>query len=708
MKNKSDEQLAGWILERLRESGGKGISLRQMLSQGGMGTDQRRRLRRLLRDLVQQGRAVSLSRGRYQMAGESQQVEGVVAAGGRRWLKVETGAGLVRVRDDLAGGAQAGDRVRLSVFCQHDGGRPEARVEQILERCRRPVVGTLHRRGRFALLLPDDGRADPIVIEGPQVRRVQDGQVVAVVLDQGARPAGKLVEVLGDAGSFGCELRRLKLVHGLEREFPQAAWREAEQAAARPDPAAARLDLCHLPHVTIDPDDAKDFDDAIWLEKAGDGYRLLVSIADVASYVPAGGALDAESFRRGCSVYLPGAVVPMLPAPLSENLCSLVPGEPRRAQTVEMLIDGEGRVTGCRLLRTLIRSAARLTYRQVQQALDGEADAAAGSPGPMLQGAERCARLMLKQLKARGMLDLDLPESEISLGPDGRPLSVQPADRSFSHRLIEVMMIAANEQVAELMRRAQMAAIYRVHPPPDTEKLAAFRQLAEAMGKPAHFNDSPTPAQLGRYLAELDGPRRPVLSQLLLRSLMQASYSQNCELHYGLASQAYLHFTSPIRRYPDLAVHRQLARLLDLAGEEGFDAARPPACRGGPEKEVMAALAAECSMAERRAMTAEREAHSFYHAAFMQERVGEIFPGEISFVTDFGLFVVIKPHGIEGLVHISSMKDDYYRFLPERICLAGSRRRRCFEMGGQVRVRVEAARLWPPQIELSLAGEEVE
>ena len=444
--------------------------------------------------------------------------------------------------------------------------------------------------------------------------------------------------------------------------------------------------------MTIDPPDARDFDDAVYVERSGKGYRLLVSIADVSAYVQPGSALDREALRRGCSVYFPAGVFSMLPARLSEELCTLAPGRDRAAVTVELEVDAQGVVTNAQFKRSLIRSSARLTYQQAQEIIDSDQD---DEKARHLKVMAECAGKMLERLHGRGALDMELPETEIRLDPEGEPHEVEPAPRYFAHRIIEVFMIAANEAAARALEAVGAPAVYRVHPPPDAEKMEVFARVAENLGAPASFGRQavPSPKQLSDYLRSLqDRPIKEVIGMLLLRSLMQARYSDSCDGHYGLASPAYLHFTSPIRRYPDLAVHRQLTTL--IRGEKSWP-------HSGAEVAKVAEL---CSRSERVALAAERAAVSLYQAAYMQERLGETFEGMVAAVFDFGVFVRMYPSGVEGLVHISQMKDDYYRFIEDRLSLVGRRGGKAYRMGTKCRVRVESVQLSQARVDLSFVG----
>ncbi len=695
MSRKSDQEVSAAILSALKQQGGGPVSIKRVLKSLGLPGDSRRRIRRLLKLLVGEGKVIAEGRGRYSFAGDRPETEGVLVRGRGGSILVEPlreGADPLRIHPDDRGGALVGDRVRAVLIRRRARQLSDGRVTEILERGGLPIVGQYHRSARASFVVPDDPDVPgPILVEDATAA---DGQVVAVTVEDTAprvRPRGKIARVLGEPGELATEVARVALEHRLQKELPPEA--EAEAAKAGADPAAdERVDLRSIPHVTIDPPDARDFDDAVYVERSGDGFRLLVSIADVSAFVPPGSALDQEARRRGCSVYFPSGVFPMLPARISEDLCTLAPGRERAAVTVELELDSKGTVRDARFMRSLIRSSARLNYREVQEILDSGDDG--GNAGRLKVMAE-CAGSMLGRLRDRGALDMDLPETDIRLGADGNPREVRPAPRYFSHRIIEVFMIAANEAVARALRDAGAPAVYRVHPPPDPEKMEVFARVAENLGAPVPYGlrTVPSPGQLSGYLRSLeDRPVKEVVSQLLLRSLMQARYTDSCDGHYGLASSAYLHFTSPIRRYPDLAVHRQLTAL--ARGAQGWP----------HHQEELAKVAELCSGSERMALEAERAAVSLYQAAYMRDRLGEVFEGVVAAVFDFGVFVRMFPSGVEGMVHISQMKDDYYRFVEDRLSLVGRRSGKAYRMGTRCRVRVESVQLSQARVDLSFIG----
>ena len=714
MSAKADTELSGRILTQLGAQQGRALGIRKLLELLSLPPHANRQVRRLLKAMVGEGRVVSEGRGRYCLSGERQEIEGVLGRPRRGWIPLESpkdGSVLLRIGHDERGGAMPGDSLVAQVTRRRGSGPHDGRVIGIEARGSRPIVGVFRRQAKAEYLVPDDERvSDPVLVTDHGGLRARDGQVVAVVVDDPrphARPRGRIVRVLGEPGEFGTEVERLLLDHGLEREFPEVV--EAELAGPPVDRAAeGRADLRMVPHVTIDPPDARDFDDAVFVERLGEGYRLWVSIADVAVFVPEGSAVDTEAARRGCSTYLPRTVFPMLPHALSEGTCSLAPGLDRAAVTLELELDSDGVLTGGRARRGLIRSAGRLTYAEVQDVLDGRAPSSrVERHADAIRLMGECAGRLLDRMEQRGQLTFDLPEAEIELDRDGWPATVRPAPYGLSNRVVEAFMVAANEAVAGLLTAAGAPLLYRVHPPPEAGKIEEFTKIAASLGAQAAFGPRPAPRQVAEYLRSLRGrPAGPALELLLLRSLMQARYTVEQGAHFGLASPCYLHFTSPIRRYPDLAVHRQLGGMLTQAGPEGVALGRAPGRidEWPIDSERATLLADSCNRAERRALAAERDAIGLYQAAYMSGRIGEEFDGRVTFVADFGLFVRLEPSGVEGLVHIARMRDDFYQYDKERLALSGRRTGKSFRVGERIRVRVESVNLSRRQVDLAIAG----
>jgi ribonuclease R len=490
----------------------------------------------------------------------------------------------------------------------------------------------------------------------------------------GLKPA-RIVERLGRMGDARAVSLVVIATHDIPTEFSAAALGEA--ARARGVTVRGRTDLRDIPLLTIDGEDARDFDDAVFAEPDGDGHRLLVAIADVAHYVRPGSALDHAAFARGNSCYFPDRVVPMLPEALSNHWCSLRPGEERGCLFAELRIGPDGSKRGHRFGRGLMRSAARLTYEQVQAAHDAGTDTAL--PIAPLYAAFRA---LLAARQARGTLDLDLPERRVVLDEGGRVASVAPRPRLDSHRLIEEFMVLANVAAAEELARLHRPCMYRVHAPPSAEKLANLRTFLHGFDISLPPGDTVQPRDLDRVLARVAGtPEAMLVNEVMLRSQSQAEYSPDNIGHFGLALPAYAHFTSPIRRYADLLVHRALIAGLAL-GPDGLaadEAARFPD------------IGAHITATERRAAQAEREAIDRYLAAFMADKVGAQFAARISGVTRFGLFVTIPQNGASGLVPLSSLPDDFWMHDDATATLTGRRTRLCFRLAQEVEVRLAEA-----------------
>ncbi|HUZ62225.1 MAG TPA: VacB/RNase II family 3'-5' exoribonuclease, partial [Acetobacteraceae bacterium] len=516
----------------------------------------------------------------------------------------------------------------------------------------RPADPATHRDAR---IIPTDRRskAEWTVPAGETAGAEADEIVLAEPLPHhrlGLKPA-RIIERLGRMG----DARSVSLIaiagNDIPHVFPAETLEEADAAQAAP--LGTREDLRALPLVTIDGADARDFDDAVFAESAPDGgHRLIVAIADVAHYVQPGSALDRTAHERGNSVYFPDRVVPMLPEPLSNGWCSLRPEEDRGCLFAELHIDAHGRQTGHRFGRGLMRSAARLTYEQVQQAQDGTSRLDP-TPQALLPALYAAFRALLAARIARGTLDLDLPERQVILHPNGRVADVIPRPRLDSHRLIEEFMIAANVAAAEELGRHRAPCLYRIHPPPTAEKLEELRTILHGLGLSLPPGDQVHPRDLDRVLRQVAGrPEAPLVNEVMLRSQSQAAYSPDNIGHFGLALRQYAHFTSPIRRYADLLVHRALIRALKL----GPDGLPPHADAEFPD------IATHITGTERRAQAAEREAIDRYLAAFLADRVGAVFDARISGVTRFGLFVTLTTNGASGLVPLSSLPDDFWMY----------------------------------------------
>ena len=707
------------ILKLIRERGAKGITLRMLVARvveetGVSRSEARQLMREGLRKLERDGQVVVGRGKRYVVSGKSELVSGVLRrhAAGFGMVR-EEGVRAAPIRIDPRGlkGAMDGDRVQVRLERARKRARAEGVREgvvvRILERRLEEVVGRwiddrgrpflrpLDRRLRFTLV-PTSSRLDREPEHGDFVVASVDG-----VSARGDRARGVLLERLGRLGDPGIEERVVLRMYGIPERFPEDVLAEAE---ALPDEipeteAERRWDLRDLPAITIDPVDARDFDDAVSASR-GRGRDIVVEvhIADVSHYVLPGTALDDEARRRGTSVYFPGRCVPMLPERVSSGLCTLAEGEDRLAYTVRYTVSPDGTMHGVEAGESMIRSRRRCTYGEVFGWLETdrsmwppEIEGFADSLELLAEAADRLGKARRK----RGSLDFELAEPEILLDPQGMVTSVQPSSRNRAHRLIEELMVAANRCVAELMIEADQPALHRVHDQPDPDRVGQLREtLAELGYKLEGEDDSLRPVELQKLLATVAGkPEERLVSMLVLRTMAKAVYSSDPRGHYALAAKAYLHFTSPIRRYPDLVVHRMLRRLqADGQPVRGMDRERI-------ELEL-AELGGSCSAAEQRAESAERMAVLWKTVQYLQTRVGEVFDGTVSGVKDFGLFVQMDDFLIDGLVHISELLDDYYHYEEERHRLVGERTGKVWRLGDRIRVQMASVDAGEQKVEL--------
>ena len=596
-----------------------------------------------------------------------------------------------------------GDRVLVRIVGTDPRGRPEGKIVEVLERGVTRVVGRVIVEHGVMLAAPEDKRiAQDILIAPPAGKRgrskVAPGDVVVVEIVEPpnayAQPIGKIVEVLGRYDDPGIEIEI-----ALRKFDLPFVWSSAAKAQTRrlPDAVRAtdlrgRVDLRDLPFVTIDGENAKDFDDAVFGERVGKGFRLLVAIADVSHYVKPETALDQAAYERGNSVYFPRRVIPMLPEKLSNGLCSLVPHEDRLAMACEMFLSPRGRVERYRFFPAVIHSHARLTYTVVAKALyegDKVARETVGELLPHLEALDRIFRVLLAARKRRGAIEFETTEVEFLFDDQGKIAGVKPVVRNDAHRLIEECMLAANVCASEFLAEHEHPTLYRVHEPPDTEKIAKLRQFLAGFGITLPGGDEPTPKDFARVLEQIAGRSdSPLLQMVILRSLKQARYAPENVGHFGLAYPCYTHFTSPIRRYPDLLVHRAIKAV--HAGTRYVP------------KRPWEEIGMHCSMTERRADEATREVMNWLKCYALQEHIGEIFTGTVTAVVPFGLFVTLDDLFVEGLVHISDLGADYFQFDDVGHALIGERTRVRYRLADRVKVQVARADLATSRIDFRL------
>ena len=732
----NEPKLREQLLALLSRKDYRPLNKNEIVRKFGVSGRARVALRKTLRDLERAGEIARIRKDRYVLPAEADLVTGKLSVHpvGYGFLTSEKpGESDVFIAAENVGIAMHGDRVVARISPEPPAGRirgrREGRVIRILERAHDTVVGTLQRSRNFYYVVPDDPRFVHDIYVRPVAavsdhRGSQDvtedrrsetpatvGDKVVVRLDdwqsRHVNPEGEIVELLGPASAPGVDVLSIIRKYHLPTEFPSDVLEQAEQIPESVDARqiAGREDLRNQFIVTIDPDDARDFDDAINVEKLADGgWQLGVHIADVAAYVEPGSALDREARRRGNSVYLPDRVIPMLPERLSNGVCSLKPEVDRLTHSVFIQFDKRGMAKSARFGRSVIRSAHRLTYKEAYSILmspprDHLAD--------RLHLAWALAALLRRKRFEHGALDLDFPEVKVWVDTNGKPIRLERVENDESHQLIEEFMLAANEEVARELKRRAIPTIYRVHENPDLEKLAEYREFALSFGY--KVGDLTHRAELQRLLAEIRGkPEEQALKVGLLKSLKRARYDPKPLGHYGLAKTNYLHFTSPIRRYADLVVHRAL-------GRDGtplpFVASRSTQRRSRSDAPYQMAevtsIAEHISTTERNAAEAEIDAAQMKKLEFFQQQLAgrkpQIFSATIVDVRNYGLMVELPDALLTGLVHVSSLTDDFYVFEPARHQLIGRRSRKKFKVGDNLSVFVARVDVFKRQVDFAIA-----
>lgn len=695
-----------FILQYLADRGRPANQMQIEKELGLRSADEREALRRRLIAMTRDGQLLKNRKGAY---GPLESME--VVAG--RVIGHKDGFGFIvpdKGGDDLFLTPRQmrsifhGDRVLARVSTVDSRGRPEAMIVEVLEQNTQQIVGRLFLESGTAFVEPSNQRINQdILIPREDLNGAKDGQmVVAGITTQPSarsRPIGKIVEVLGDHMAPGMEVNVAIRSHNLPFIWPEDALLEAGRypAEVTESAIAGRNDLRDLPFVTIDGEDAKDFDDAVYCVPRGKngGFTLYVAIADVSYYVRPGMALDKEAEERGNSVYFPGRVIPMLPEALSNNLCSLVPEKDRLVMVCEMTIQPTGRISKFDFSEAVIHSHARLTYSQVHAMIeknDRRMQARFKDVVPHLKNLYDLFHTLISARKKRGAIDFDMPETKIVFGRDRKIEKIIPYERFDSHRVIEECMLAANISSARFLEKHKQPALYRVHEGPTVEKLNDLRRFVQEMGLKMPKHRDPVPNDYASLLESVaNRPDAHMIQTVLLRSMSQAIYSPDNKGHFGLAYDAYTHFTSPIRRYPDLLVHRGIKHILQSKKPQQDDGS-------------LARFGEHCSMTERRADEATRDASDWLKCEFMLDKVGKEFKGVISGVTGFGIFVELADIYVEGLVHITALPEDYYQFDAIHHCLRGERTGKQFRLGDSVTIQVARVDLDKRQIDFIIAG----
>jgi ribonuclease R len=652
------------------------------------------RMRELLTDklhkMVQAGQIIENRRGEYCLIEKLQLVPGTVIghADGFGFMRRDDGGEDVYLSAREMRQLFDGDRAVIKIVGTDRRGRAEGRVVEVLERGFTETAGQFIRERGIGIVIPDNPKVSHrILIPNEEAGKAKHGQmVIAEILDYPSgheQATGRIVRVLGAPNQKGIATDIAIHSHGIPNSWPKPVSAQAKTFGDAVPTAAkkGREDLRGVPLVTIDGADARDFDDAVYCEPSGKGWRLLVAIADVAHYVELESPLDKEAIKRGTSVYFPDRVVPMLPEALSNGLCSLNPKVDRLCMVCEMRVEADGKVSKSRFFEGVMRSHARLTYTEVSGFLTGETPNAV--PKDLQSSVRHLHDLYLafaNNRNRRGAIELDLPQTSIELDKDGTVKKIVSVPRNDAHRLIEECMIAANVQAAKFLRKHKIPGLYRVHAKPDPERFEDLRQYLLSLDLKVPHPDHVEPRQFNKLLQQVkDRPDSQAISMAMLRSLKHAEYTPENIGHFGLALDAYAHFTSPIRRYPDLLVHRAIRHIV----------------RGGKaaayhyDKSAMDRLGHVCSAHERRAEDATREVEAWLKCEFMEDKVGEVFEGVITGVTNFGVFVQLSDFQIDGLVHVTSLKNDYYQFDASRLELVGERGGKRYRLGEAMTVQVQ-------------------
>jgi ribonuclease R len=694
-KEKEADLSAEQILQLMEEEDRPLLS-REIIRHLGLRGELKQRTKELLKDLAEEGKIVRIRGNRYGLPLKMNLVVGKVRChpDGYGFVIPEAeGEEDIFISPRNLKEAMNGDRVVARVESIRKKGR-EGKVIRILERGFHKVVGKFMKAKHYSYLIPEDERIlQEVYIPEGETKRARPNQLVVAEITQypteRGRPEGRVIHILGYPDDPEVEPQIIIHKYDLPHRFSSAVLKEARSLPLTPSSYEYqdRVDLRGIPTFTIDGENARDFDDAVSIEKEKDGLKLYVSISDVSHYVKERSPLDEEAFLRGTSVYFPDRAIPMFPPELSNELCCLHPKLDRLTLTVELRYDMHGEKREIRFYPSVICSNERLTYTIVKRILvneDAELRDKFRSLLPSLEWMTDLSQRLRQRRIERGTLDFDLPEPEVILNLQGETKEIIRAERNLAHQIIEEFMIAANEAVAHFLEESGSPSIYRIHEPPGREAIDEFRRFVSHLGYKIRKESDHSPKELQKVLLEVKGrPEEKVVNNILLRSMKWAKYSAKNLGHFGLASDAYTHFTSPIRRYPDLMIHRILKRI--LSKRDG----RISEVVDSTLREELAKKADHLSRRERVAMEAEREILDRYRIRFMRDKVGDVFEGVISGVTAFGFFVEMKDIFVEGLVRVTSLHDDYYQYHENRYCLIGERTHKTFRIGDEVKVRVD-------------------
>ena len=654
--------------------------------------EQRDDLKEVLDVLVEEGKISLSKRGKYSK-GQAVRLKGVFQANARGFgfVTPEDGAEDVFIPEENISGAFQGDQVEYIITAAPSGRRREGKIVRILSHSVVHIVGLYEKSKNFGFVRPDNQRyLKDIYIPAGKEKGAMNGHKVVVELTsyggENMKPEGTVVEIIGHINDPGTDILSVVMDAGIPTEFSEKVLNQAARVSKEVSEAdrAGRKDLRDWLMVTIDGEDAKDLDDAVSLQTIDGNYVLGVHIADVTNYVQENSALDREAFERGTSVYLADRVIPMLPHKLSNGICSLNAGEDRLALSCIMTFDQAGEMIDHEIVETVIHVDKRMSYNGVAKILDGNTEETGTDQEivSMLLSMKKLSDILRERRGRRGSIDFDFPETKVILDENGKPVDIRPYERNGATKIIEDFMLMANETVAEEYYWRELPFIYRTHEVPDEDKIRKLSTFINNFGYHIHVRNEVRPKEIQKLLDKVDGtPEEALISRLTLRSMKQARYTTENTGHFGLAAKYYTHFTSPIRRYPDLQIHRIIKE--NLRGRLNED-------RISHYEEILSRVAAQCSDRERRAEEAEREVVKMKKAEYMRSHIGEEYDGVISGVTKWGIYVELA-NTVEGLVHVADMRDDHYEFAEQTYELVGEHSGKTYKLGQTVRVRVADA-----------------
>lgn len=671
--------------------------------------EQRNELKKVMDSLLAEGKITVSSKGKYSK-NEAQPLVGTFVAHTRGFgfVEIEGEAEDIFIGEDDVNGAFHNDQVEVVITKCPAGKRKEGKIVRILSHGTTRLVGFFEKSKNFGFVIPDNQKfVKDIFVPLERSKGAVTGHKVVVELTkyggEQKKPEGKVVEIIGHVNDPGTDIMSIVKSYDLPTGFSEKVLNQAERVAKDVSDAdmAGRMDLRTWQMVTIDGEDAKDLDDAISISREGSGYKLGVHIADVTNYVQENSALDHEAYNRGTSVYLVDRVIPMLPHALSNGICSLNEGVDRLALSCIMLINEKGVVVDHKIAETVVRIDKRMTYTSVKKILeeqDPQEIEAYQEFVPMFQLMEELAGILREKRKKRGSIDFDFPETKMILDQEGNPVEIRPYDRNVATKIIEDFMLLANETVAETYFWQEIPFVYRTHDIPDEDKIKKLATFIHNFGHSMHIaNKEVRPKEIQKLLAKVEGTSEEMLiSRLALRSMKQAKYTPENTGHFGLAAQYYCHFTSPIRRYPDLQIHRIIKD--HLRGRMNEDKMKH-------YEEILTEVAKKSSERERLAEEAERETIKLKKVEYMEAHLGEEFEGVISSVTKWGIYVEL-PNTIEGLIHVTNMKDDHYNYIEEHYEMVGEHTGKTYKLGETVWVRVIGTDFLQRTIDFELVGKE--